>query len=174
MLTLPCFRAGPVHRSLLPYGIVAGLPTLLLLVTAAGCTRSRAPVDGDAAPAESRGDGFELYGYVLSGKDSSRVAGATIYTEPQSAVARSDSNGYWKITRGLVPGSIEVIAELDGESGKAKLSLSSAKSEEEVYILLGQEETAWPPGSVIREKVKVLPGPPRQGGRGEQLGVDER
>jgi hypothetical protein len=166
MLTLPRSRSGPVHGTRVPHTVAFRLLPVYLLVAVAACAGARAPVDGDAAPAQGEGEGFELYGYVLSGKDSTRVAGATIYTEPQSAVARSDSNGYWKITRGLVPGNIEVIAELDGESGKAKLSLSSTKSDEEVYIVLGQEETAWPPGEVIREKVKVLPGPPKQGGRG--------
>jgi hypothetical protein len=116
------------------------LSTLLALVLS-GCTGGR---EGSGSRSAGADASPKLWGYVLNA-DSSKAVNARVWTEPASVVVAADSQGYWSIDVGLVPGRYEVRAEMDGVQGRVRRVETRLRESHKVIILLGEQETAWPP-----------------------------
>ncbi|MBK8056869.1 MAG: carboxypeptidase regulatory-like domain-containing protein [Gemmatimonadetes bacterium] len=90
----------------------------------------------------------------VSGKDTVLVAGAKVWTDPFTQDAVSDSGGYFSIREGIVPGQYRVLAELEGVKGRTqRLGFALGQSATRVVVLLGAEETEWPPPGRLEQKL---------------------
>jgi hypothetical protein len=110
----------------------------------------------------------EFYGRVVRVQDTDTVpvANAKVWTAPFSADVTTDSTGYFSIRTGLVPGDYTVFAELQGVKGEAKSVPAKLGKSEEVFVMLGADETAWPPSQAfdkLRPKLTKGPGAMRRG-----------
>ena len=131
----------------------AALGSLML----ASCASGPAP----GAPIKSEGPPI-LWGYVLRADkgDTVPAARAKVWTDPPSNAVVTDSLGKWSIDEGLVPGQYRVLAEIDGVSGGTQRVAAKLGTELKVIVLIGAEETAWPPSVVFDV---FLPKQPKSG-----------
>jgi len=120
---------------------------------------------GSAQGEGGRGGGRpQFYGTVLL-PDSSVAPFAQVWTEPQSLAIEADADGYWEITAELTPRTYDVRAELDGVEGRTPRVRAQLGQSSKVVIVLGQEETEWPPPTVFERFLpKITKGPKRNRG----------
>ena len=102
----------------------------------------------------------------VENKDTVGVANAKVWTAPFSADVTTDSTGFFTIRTGLVPGEYTVFAEVQGVKGEARRVAAKLSKSEEVFVMLGVEETAWPPSSVFDKYTPKLTKGPGQMRRG--------
>ncbi|MCC6243142.1 MAG: hypothetical protein IT353_09890 [Gemmatimonadaceae bacterium] len=138
------------------------LGTMGILLLAVSCAPRRTPVnavalkatptDADAARATT------LWGYVykVTGKDTVPVRSATVWTDPPSDQVFTDSLGYWEIRDGVVDSRYRVLAKTEGVTGRtAQLAVTPGKSVK-ASVLVGVEETPWPPTLSLDDKAITL------------------
>lgn len=132
------------------------------VLTMVSCAPRRTPVnatalkvntaDTDAARATT------LWGYVykVTGKDTVPVRSATVWTDPPSDQVFTDSLGYWEIRDGVVDARYRVLAKTEGVTGRtAQLAVTPGKSVK-ASVLVGVEETPWPPTLSLDDKAITL------------------
>ena len=141
-------RRTRVVRVRLPLCIAA----TVLAVTMSSCLTGRSR--GSSKPTAFNGRVLRV-----QGKDTVAVANAKVWTAPFSADTRTDSTGYFEIKTGLVPGDYSVYAEEQGVKGEVKSAAAVLNKYTEVFVLLGVEETAWPPSSAFNKFRPKLPPP---------------
>lgn len=133
------------HGDRRPSVIARAMFALLVTVMAAGCFHSgRKP----------RVTAPEFYGHVVRilDKDTIAVADAKVWTAPFSQDVSTDSSGYFSIGSGLVPGGYKVFAEFRGIKGQTETVPAELGKSIEVFIMLGEEATAWPPSSAFDKR----------------------
>jgi len=88
--------------------------------------------------------------------DTSLAQGAKVWTDPPSDNVVSDTGGFWTIKEGLVPGQYRVLAEVDGVSGRTqRIGLAAGVGSLRVVVMIGDEETTWPPPEGLTRKLPV-------------------
>ena len=120
---------------------------LALTTGCAGANASEDPAPQPAMGEVSRG-GTALWGVVkrtLSGGDTTLVANATVWTEPQSDNTHTDSDGGWSITEGLAPGTYKVFVEYLGKKTTVTQVPVESGKRRRVAIVLGEAEVVWQP-----------------------------
>ncbi len=119
----------------------------------------RAPVSLNAVAAPRA---TTLWGYVykVTGKDTVPARKATVWTDPPSDQVFTDSLGYWEIRDGVVDSRYRVMAKTDGVTGRTSPLDVIAGKTVKASVLIGVEETPWPPTLSLDDKaVTVRKGP---------------
>lgn len=137
-------------------------PVMLGLVLAAtACAPHRPNGSGaattpTAAPSSVRSTALWGYVYKVSGTDTIPARAATVWTDPPSDQVFTDSTGYWEIRDGLVDSRYRVLAKSDGVNGRTTpLDISMGKKVK-ASVLIGVEETTWPPSLSLDDKALTI------------------
>ena len=103
-----------------------------------------------------------LWGYVykVAGKDTVPAANALVSTDPASDKVLTDSTGYWEIQNYVTESRYRVLAKVEGTSGQTQQFDVARGANVKAIVLIGVEETAWPPSTKLLEKAPAnRPGP---------------
>jgi hypothetical protein len=139
---------------------------LIAIVLVDACAPHRNAVNDGRAPvalsAVSAPRATTLWGYVykVSGKDTVPARKATVWTDPPSDQVFTDSLGYWEIRDGVVDSRYRVMAKTDGITGRTSLLDVVVGKTVKASVLIGIEETPWPPTLSLDDKaVTIRKGP---------------
>lgn len=135
---------------------------LSVLATVASCSSGGAagPASARAAPgpsaSASSGSETTLTGYVLrlNKADTIRVSRAAVWTVPASDEVLSDSTGAWTISAGLSQRQYRVWASSEDVKGHtAPIPAKISQTVDGIVVMLGADETAWPPDILFQKLV---------------------
>ena len=136
---------------------------LSALATLASCSSgggSAGPASARAAPgpsaSASSGSETTLTGYVLrlNKADTIRVSRAAVWTVPASDEVLSDSTGAWTINAGLSQRQYRVWASSEDVKGHtAPIPAKVSQTVDGIVVMLGADETAWPPDILFQKLV---------------------
>lgn len=138
---------------------VAAFAAIMVTASLAGCGGQTNVAGGQIEPspvADTRtttGSETTLSGYVvrLSKTDTIRVGRAAVWTVPASEGVFSDSSGAWTISNGLSQRQYRVWASSEDLKGKtALIPARVSKTVDGIVIMLGADETAWPPDNAFQ------------------------
>lgn len=100
-----------------------------------------------------------LFGHVVragkAGTDPVPVAGAAVWTVPASDQVHSDSTGAWTINAGLAQRQYRVYASIEDLEGHTSLVAAKINQAVSVVVILGADETAWPPDTLFQRLFPV-------------------
>lgn len=124
----------------------------------AACSARGGGLSSDAQSTTAASGPPEVWGYVLGASDSMPVIGATVWTDPATDNAVTDSTGYWQLTEGITPGRYTVMAEYEGLLGSsAKIEMRIGATTSRVVVLLGSRGMPWPPPIIFDSSAPIVP-----------------
>lgn len=171
LILMRAFREAPLARS---RALFHRARVLFALATLASCSSQGGPA-GPASPRAapspradvSSGSETTLAGYVLrlNKADTIRVSRAAVWTVPASDEVLSDTTGAWTINAGLSQRQYRVWASSEDLKGHtAPIPARVSQTVDGIVVMLGADETAWPPDTLFQKLVPKAnrgPGPVR-------------
>ena len=173
-MLIRAFREVPPVTSLVSFVRVRQLVVLAAVASCSrgggGATSSGSPRGAPSPRAEANsGSGSEttLAGVVLrlNKSDTIKVARAAVWTVPASDEVLSDESGAFTISAGLSQRQYRVWASAEDLKGHtAPIPAKVSQTVDGIVVMLGADETAWPPDTLFQKMVPKAnrgPGPVR-------------